>query len=335
VSFPDIPIPQAPSIPGLRFRAFAGEGDYPAMAVVMNALAEHEGVTAMWNIYTLMHMDQWIRDFDPSRNRVMVEIDGKVVGMGRVECGHESSGKRVYMHSCNLLPEWRGKGIERSMLLHNEARLREIAATHPQDGPRFFQAFALPRTNPEAIVNVIALGYEPIRHSYHMVRPDLQNIPDAPLPPGITSRPMAEHEMRQIWDAGNEAFRDHWGHMDPPADGFETWKNCEDLDRTLSRVAWDGDQVVGRVLIYIPSAHNERAAKKRADTESICVGRPWRKRGVATALIAQCLHGLRGAGFHEAALGVDTENTSGALRIYERMGYKVVQKYSRYQKAMD
>ena len=72
-----------------------------------------------------------------------------------------------------------------------------------------------------------------------------------------------------------------------------------------------------------------------AFTESICVRRRWRKKGVASALIARCLHALRDAGYHEASLGVDADNISGALRIYEKMGYRVQQRYVRYEKGFD
>lgn len=145
---------------------------------------------------------------------------------------------------------------------------------------------------------------------------------------------MIEADLRKIWDANCEAFRDHWGFVEPLESMYDTWKENPDWDRTLTRVAWAGDEVVGMVLIFIPHSHNERSMRKCADTESICVRRPWRKMGVATALIAQCLHALRDAGFDEAALGVDAQNLSGALKIYERMGYKMVQRYTRFEKVM-
>ena len=62
--------------------------------------------------------------------------------------------------------------------------------------------------------------------------------------------------------------------------------------------------------------------------------RQWRKKGVASALIVQCLRALREAGFHEAALGVDTQNLSGALRIYENLGYRAVARYTAYRRAL-
>jgi len=49
----------------------------------------------------------------------------------------------------------------------------------------------------------------------------------------------------------------------------------------------------------------------------ISVRRPWRKRGLARAMIARSLHVLKEQGMTESCLNVDTENLSGATRIYE------------------
>jgi ribosomal protein S18 acetylase RimI-like enzyme len=88
------------------------------------------------------------------------------------------------------------------------------------------------------------------------------------------------------------------------------------------------------VLINVPRVHDAGRVKQEAETEQICVCRAWRRKGVATALIALCLKALKEAGFQAAALGVDTQNVSGALRIYERMGYEVKRRYTLFQKPM-
>ncbi len=330
-----IQLPDTPNIPGLRFRMFAGEGDYPAMAAMINALAEHEGSTAMCNVRALCDGDQWIDSFDPARDRVMIEIDGRLIGAGRVESAREPDGKRLYLHSCNILPSWRGKGIEQAMLRHNEQRLRELASAHPPDRLRVFQAHGFHDSNRELAAVLEAAGYSLIRCAYLMIRPDLIDIPEAPLPQGVEIRPIVEAHLRTIWDMHVEAFQDHWGFVPPGKNAFEIWRDDPNWDRALSSVAWDGDQVVGMVLIFIPRDHNAKHARQRAFTESICVRRRWRKKGVASALIARCLHALRDAGYHEASLGVDADNISGALRIYEKMGYRVQQRYVRYEKGFD
>ena len=74
--------------------------------------------------------------------------------------------------------------------------------------------------------------------------------------------------------------------------------------------------------------------RKRGWTENIAVRRPWRKRGLARALIIRSLAMLKAQGMTEAALGVDTQNTSGALRVYESCGFKPVFTSVNYRKEM-
>jgi mycothiol synthase len=67
---------------------------------------------------------------------------------------------------------------------------------------------------------------------------------------------------------------------------------------------------------------NKLLGLRRGWLEHVSVRRRWRNRGLASALIAESLRGLRDAGLSDAALGVDAENISGAVRVYERMGFR-------------
>ena len=63
--------------------------------------------------------------------------------------------------------------------------------------------------------------------------------------------------------------------------------------------------------------------------------RPWRRRGLARALIARSLRLLQELGMEEAALGVDAENPNSALRLYESMGFRTVKQHGTYRKALE
>lgn len=99
-------------------------------------------------------------------------------------------------------------------------------------------------------------------------------------------------------------------------------------------MAWEGDEVVGMVLNFIDTKENLAFGRKRGYTENIAVRRPWRRRGIARALIATSLRMLKERGMEEAALGVDTQNLSGALRLYESLGYQPVKQFITYRKGM-
>jgi GNAT superfamily N-acetyltransferase len=182
---------------------------------------------------------------------------------------------------------------------------------------------------------VTDLGYGPVRYGYEMVRPDLENIPDLPLPEGLEVRPVKPEHYRLIWQALNEAFKDHWGSVEWREEWLEEWMESPTFNPDLWQVAWDGDQVAGTVLNFINHKENEEYDRKRGWTEYICVRRPWRRQGLAKALIARSLHVVKEQGMTEAALGVDTQNPNGALQLYEGMGFRPVKHYTTYRKPLD
>jgi ribosomal protein S18 acetylase RimI-like enzyme len=89
------------------------------------------------------------------------------------------------------------------------------------------------------------------------------------------------------------------------------------------------------VLNFIHEKENSEYNRKRGYTEEISVRRPWRKKGLARALIARSFKVLKEHGMTEAALAVDAENISGALKLYENMGFRTVKRYTTYRKPLD
>jgi mycothiol synthase len=257
-----------------------------------------------------------------------------VIGYKRVRWMKELSGRRIYSHFGFLLPQWRGRGIGRAMLHHSERRLREIAASHPADGARLFESSAYD-TQPGLDALLRSEGYVPARYFYEMVRESLDDIPEVPLPPGLEVRPAQPEHYRAIWKANVEAFRDHWGHIPPTEEDYQRWLEEPTFDPALWRVAWDGDQVAGMVLNYIDGRENTKYNRRRGYTEDVCVRRPWRRRGLARALLAQSLRVVEECGMIEAALSVDTENPNGAPRLYESVGFRAVKQETIYQKPME
>jgi ribosomal protein S18 acetylase RimI-like enzyme len=69
--------------------------------------------------------------------------------------------------------------------------------------------------------------------------------------------------------------------------------------------------------------------------DSVFVRRPWRRRGLAAALVGRSLALLRDRGMTSAWLGVDADNPTGALGVYERAGFEVHLRSSAYHKPME
>jgi mycothiol synthase len=335
VSAKMIEVPDAPRIPGLIFREFAGPSDYPGMVEVLNEVSETDGLKICWTTEMLANMDAYFVWADRNKDRTIIEVDGRIIGAGRVNGNRNVSGERVFFSSGNLRPAWRRKGIGRAFLGHNERRIRAIAAALPDDGPRYFMSHPIASTQPGTIALLRNSGYSVIRYSNDMVRPTMDDIPEAALPKGVETRQIRNTDLHQIWEAKEEAFGDLWGFISLGEQAFVAWRDDPHLRRNLSSVGWAGSEVVGMVLGLVNEEENRKYDRRRIYTESICVRRPWRKRGVARALIADCLRRGRGAGFAEAALGVDAENPSGALGLYESMGYRVTDQYMFFRKPMN
>lgn len=333
-------LPDTPAIPGLSFRRFRGESDYPNIHGIINSCKE---VDALQHTNTLEEVAlnyTHLYNCDPYQDMLFAEINGEAVAYTRGWWNTNGDGEWLGFSLGWIKPGWRGLGIGRSLLDFIEQRLRQIAATHIEAGrfpasmPHFFTNEASEAEKAKTGLLEHA-GYVPVRYAFSMVRPNLEDIPEAPMPPGLEVRPVLPEHYRLIWDAANEAFRDHWSYIPEPEEEFQ--KSLEDPNRdpSLWRVAWDGDQVAGMVLSFINAAENAEYNRKRGYTENICVRRPWRRRGLARSLIVQSLYAVKERGMTEAALGVDTQNTSGALHLYESVGFRPVSRFTIYNKPME
>jgi GNAT superfamily N-acetyltransferase len=324
----------APAVPGLSFRRFRGEADYAAMHAVIEGSKEADSIERADTVEDIARNYRHLFNCDPYRDMLFVEMEGEVIGYSRVWWQHELDGKWLYQHFAFLLPAWRRLGIRRAMLRHNERRLQEITADHPADGPRCLDSWCAD-TEDDWESLLISEGYEAVRHHFDMVRPDLEEIPDLPLPDGLEVRPVRSEQVQTVWDAAREAFRDHWGETEWQDSWLEEWKESPTYMPHLWQVAWDGDQVAGMVQNFVSHEENEEYGRLRGYTEGICVRRPWRRKGLARALIARSFQVLKEQGMVEAALGVDAQNPNGALQLYKSMGFRISKRHTTYRKSLD
>ena len=159
-------------------------------------------------------------------------------------------------------------------------------------------------------------------------------LPSVSLPEGLEMKPVADDQLRRIWEADQEAFRDHWGWSEPTENDYRRFVENPLRDNSLWRVAWDGDEVAGQVKSFINAEENEEVGRRRGYTEFISTGRKWRKQGVASALICASFRALRDAGMTEAALGVHAEYPNGAFDLYEALGFEVESEWLSWHKAI-
>jgi GNAT superfamily N-acetyltransferase len=331
-----VPVDSAPDIPGLTFRHFGGEIDYPDMVRIANECVAADGDD--WNISLdeLKHNYAYLTNCNLATDMLIAEIDGVMVGYWRGQWWDNADGNRIYPITHWLHPTWRGQGIGRAALLWLEDRLRHIAADHDPVQPKLLQGY-VSEGNHYLAELLEAHGYKPVRHFYTMVRPTLDDIPDFPLPPGLEVRPVLPEQYRAIWNADIEAFRDAWGFGEPEEQDYQRWlENKVTFQPELWQVAWDvaTDEIAGQVQTFIDHAENERFGRRRGYTENISVRRPYRRRGLARALIVRSLRAQRAAGMTASALGVDSDSPTGAPRVYEECGFRVTKTSTLYRKSL-
>ena len=168
---------------------------------------------------------------------------------------------------------------------------------------------------------VAARGYRHVRSSYTMEAALDAPPPSAVLPEELSLRSYRNEDFEAVRAALNEAFADDWHHHDVSAANFrEFYVKQRHFDPSLWLLAWDGDELAGFVL-----ASPERVGDPELGWIGTLGVRPgWRRRGLGEALLRGAFSELFARGRRRVGLGVDTENATGALRLYERVGMRPI-----------
>lgn len=292
------------------------------MVEMVNRAYRAEGVDRVATLESLNSIYEHLDRCDPVCDIVVAEAEGRVVGCARTTWSDDVQAGRCYYDVGTVDPNYWGHGIGTAMFERIADRIQEIATEH-RAGPKWLESWAY-ESQTSRIALLEAQGLDRVAYEVQMVRPTLGGIADAQLPESFVVRTPSEAELRAVWEADIDAFREHWGFTERTEVDYERFLRFPWNDRTLWRVAWEGDVVAGQVRSYIDPVENDAMGRKRGYTESISVRSPYRGRGLARALLTQSLHAIRERGMEEAALGVHVDNAHGAFRLYESVGFEPV-----------
>lgn len=314
-------------------RPFDPERDFPAAVDLIGATSTQTNHDYFPSVEALQVDWASSSRFDPTMDLAIAEADAGPVGLARTSW-REREGAIVHIVQIWVHPEHQHRGIGSALVTWAEAHARTVAATltgRAAELEHRFGGITLQR-NTAGVAFAEHHGYRTTRFHYEMRRDLAEPIPDLPLPDGLEVRPVLEAHHRAIWDADAEAFRDHWDAAVVNEDDFRRFFAHPDIDTSLWQVAWDGDQIAGLVINGINRFENEQIGLDMGWLDSVATRRQWRRRGLASALIARSLAILRDRGMTVGSLGVDIDSPTGALGVYERLGFKPVRTLAFYRK---
>lgn len=231
-------------------------------------------------------------------------------------------------------PQHRGKGLGSFLMDWGEKRTREIFSELPDNLPKVIRIGVL-----DTLKDRRALyekhGMKPVRYFYRMRRELSLAIPEAKLPEGIQLVRWTPELDEMTLNVFNESFLDHWGFEPLPLEIWKKWFSSHtEFLKDCTFLAMDGDTAVSICVCKVRLAENEKTGKKEAWIQDVGTLRPYRGKGIASALMCAAMHCFREKGYETAVLGVDVENPTGALRIYERLGFQGAYKSIAYEKVI-
>ena len=280
-------------------------------ATVGDASAVDELITAAdvavqgWSESSVPELLGWWRMMDLEHDSWLLHEDDALVAYAAGFAHGEAFELDGFVH-----PEQRGRGFGSWLVAHGEKRAREL-------GKRKLQAFSL-AADERAHRLFERCGMSELRRYYRMTIELEEEPPEPKLPDGFTLETFEPEDAKAFHDALIEAFEEEWNFVAMP---FDEWREMRlvkdpDYDPTLWFVVRDGGEIAAVM-------RNEPDRSGAGFVGALGVRKPWRRRGIAQALLHHAFGEFYRRGKRRIALGVDAENPTGATRLYERAGMQV------------
>lgn len=277
-------------------------------------------------------LDERKRDFQdpechtPSDSILAIAPSGEVAASGWIFSPPPTEREHLIFLWGEVHPSHRQRGLGHYLLSWMEWRGAQILAARPVDMPHAFRCSCMDNLS-DRIELLETNGYQQVRSYYRMRRDLSAPIPDWSIPPEVRFTLWQLERNREVLDVFNATFQDHWGFI--PADE-KIWNlfltGHPDFRPDLSWLALavnsqGEEQVIGFSLNQVHEADNAAEGILQGWIQDLGVLRSWRKRGIASGLLCASMQSFKDAGLDYAALAVDTENLTGALHLYERLGF--------------
>jgi mycothiol synthase len=227
-------------------------------------------------------------------------------------------------HEMDLLgavhPGQRGRGLGTRLLAWAEQAARPL---HQERYPGY--PLALSANCPAAQTDALALfaeaGYQPVRWLHLMSRDLACAVPDVPLPDGTRIVRYAVELSETARRIDDEASGDHGGSTQSTAESWEYFLGHERFRPDFSFLAYLDDQPAGVLIACEYDAYRQVTGRRECFIASVGVTSPARDHGIASVLVRCSLAAARADGCNIATLYVDADSPTGAITLYEHLGF--------------
>ena len=190
----------------------------------------------------------------------------------------------------------------------------------------------------DSVANALkSAGLKQIRHGFRM-RIEMDREPETPVwPEGITLRPFnPDLDAGDVYATDEEVFQDHFGFIkEDPEEGFKKFMHHmtgdDSYDPSLWYLAVDKNDEIVAICLCRRYGAEER---ETGFISSLGVKRPWRRQGIAQALLLEAFGEYYKRGMRKVDLGVDGESLTGATDLYKKVGMFVLRQFDTYEKVL-
>jgi mycothiol synthase len=299
-------------------RSYAGEADLPMIADLLNACEAIDRLDAGTSVEEL-RQEFADPDWDLNRDIYLWEDETRLLGFGAVWVLPPSENHSGFLWF-NVHPTVRGSALENQILAWSEQRMREVAhergvCVNLQTGARVGHHYRVSLLEQHGFVRE--------RYFYRMTRSLAEPIPTAQFPEGFSVRHVDCDRDAEAWvEMFNQSFIDHWNHHPLTIAQFKHYRTEPDYNPALDRIAIAADGTFAAFFtgqIYLKD--NQRNGRNEGWINVLGTRRGFRRLGLGRAMLLSGLEQLKAIGVETALLGVDSKNPSGALRLYESVGF--------------
>ena len=312
----------------LNIRQFVKGLDESVWVEVLNsAYKEYED----WRAITTEEIlaDEKRPNFDFG-GRFIAELDGRPVGIVHAHVDKLRKEKKGFIRNFGVIPEFRGRGVEEKLA---ETAINELK----KRGMNVIQAWTHYKRK-DRIQLLEKLGFKLVR-IFSLMKMDLAKIPfNIRENTQVAIKPLRknmEEDVKMLNWLDNECFKEHFNYR--PA-------TIEETRHSLLNNPYFKEQEwffavfhkknVGYIGVGIDEKYNTEKNVKSGIILDIGVLKPYRRKDIGTRLMLHSLGTLKAKGMTEAMLGVDDFNPTRAIKLYEKVGFKVVKKDFTYEKTL-